>query len=514
MEPLRPPADSGFQPNEPPPIPELRDTFAGMRKVPQSDPRVTAALKEQADWYQWRTRAEWHTAWGKYRAFWESKVNVVRETLNDIVDAFERHAQAEPEAFREACNQLYNARQGVVYFLPEGGDSGDLNLFYETSVLPRLREKHGEAEVGAILNKIVQDAWVDAYQEGQRAPDHAVEAILLRVRAEIHALLTTSSGDRQPPLLPPLSELLVAAAGGGEGANDPLVQRFRAGISALRPAGFEPAGSAALQVQIFYPAAGPSNAIEGFLRNALDESQSARCTQIADSNFLAVVLTREAIPSTEIEEYRELLRIWADAIDNPRLENRLPWRQRLGFDSRWVVLTEEDRIRVMLRILNAMWDGSVQILAGTPESPERLIINQYDSPEAPPIDLDLRAYGSLSRWSNVLRAYERYAIQSGGAVTQRCAQLMKRMTPAGVADEPAAPSSVYRTFRSIVEVQQRLAEDNYASVAEAAKPVADQAREFWTKIVPAALAEEFIDGGGPRGRNHETLYASFEHPVV
>jgi hypothetical protein len=499
-----------FQASEPPPVLTLKNKYGGMKKANQTETTVRETLAQQDAWYQWQTRQEWHTAWNKYRELWDPKVATLRDTLNAISAAFDRHSREEPKRFRESCTRLFSPRQGVVYFLPEGGSGNDLNMFYEGAVLSRLREKYQEPDLGALLNKMIRNDWVTAYQVGLTSPDKAVDVVLDRVREEIHSLLTARGEDRQPPLLPPLSELLAAAASGDpERLADPTVQRLRASLGALRPAGFEPAGTGQLHSQLFYPAAGQSDMTEGFLRNALDD-HAADCTPIADANFLAVVLTREAIPATSVEEYRELLRLWADAIDMPNEDDKLAWRQRLRFDSRSVACNEEDRVELMLRLLNAMWDGSIDVLEGTMADPVEIAIRQAESPDAPPIVLRLKAYGTLSRWSNVLRSYERYAIQAGSAVTQRCAQLTKRTTPVGVSDEPAPPSDLYRAFRSIVVEQQRLAQHNYQSVADAAKPVAQQALDFWVDIVPQALEREFVGGGGPRGRNHLTLYSSFE----
>ncbi len=513
-EPLQP-EGTDFALTAPTP-PQLGDSLAGIVKVKLSDPEPRNALETQNRWYEWRTQAEWHAAWAKYAEYWRPKADSLRKTLSEIVEAFNAHATAEQERFQENCHRLYSATRGVVYFLPESGSTNDLSLFYETAVLPRLRERlklpEGSDE-GQILDRIMGQSWLDAYLASTQAPaEQTVEFVLDKAESEIYSLLA-DGGDEEKPILPRLSTLLAAVASGATeqaGLQTGLVERFRTSVGSLVPAGFEPEGSGNVDVQVFYPAAGKSSEIEGFLEKAIAVGdQNPDFHQIADSNFLGVVITRVALPATQIREYKDLMRLWADAIDNPRQDDYLAWRQRLGFDARWIVLDEDDRVQVLLCLLNAMWDGSIQVVKGTSESPERIAIHQYDAPDAPPIELDFKAYGDLSRWSNVLRAYERYALGREETTSQRCAQLMKRLAPYGVSEDPAPPSDLYRAFRILVTEQAARAQAVVDRVADQAKPAARQALDFWTDTVPKALEREFFGGGGPRGRNHLQLFDSF-----
>jgi hypothetical protein len=510
---VHPPERSGFQPSAPPTAPPLHDRLGGLVHLKQDDDSVKSAISAQSAWYEWRIRSEWHDAWSSYRGSWEPSLSALADRMKNIIDAFEKQASAEPTQFRSACTALYGERQGVVYFLPDGGPDRNLIQFYETALIPRLIDKFGLQagdNAGAILNRIIDDEWEMVFEHGQKSAHAAIDFVLDKVGEEISAVLSSRVRDAKP-LLPPLSVLLEQAVTGGDAPTDVdrvLVDRFRASLIALRPLGFEPPGTGPMKIEVFYPASARNSAIETFLREAL-HAQDAAFEQISDTNFLGVVMTREAVHATSVDEYRDLLRAWSGAIDTPRDEDALPWRQRLGFDSRWVALSDADRPRVLLPILNALWDGSIEIVEGTAADPERIRIHQAEAPDAPPLELTLRPYGDLSRWTNVLRAYERYAIQSGTGITLECEQLMKRGAPTGAADKPAPPSDAYREFRHMVEAQKRLADETMGRVADEAKAVARQARDFWHVEVPAALATEFPGGGGPSGRNHVELYKSF-----
>jgi hypothetical protein len=516
-----PSPNSTFQPASPPAPPPLRNTFIGMRKAKAADEAPTEAIALQDDWYSWRIKAEWHNAWAKHKTYWQPKLDAMRKALTEVRAVFEDHLSTEEVRFEEDCRRLYGGGDSVVvYFLPEGGAANDLALFYDSNVLPRLRERlklTEGADAGSVLNEILGEEWLDTFRVAQQAsPEAALEFVLTKVAGEILAVLTEDSPTGHP-LLPRLSTLLAAAAAAdGEQAGLPaaLLARFESSVGALLPVGFQPEGTQQLKVEVFYPAAGPSAQTETFLRARLGQYGSiASFHQIADSNFLGVVLTRVGLWATDVKEFRDLMRIWADAVESPRLEDYLPWRQRLGFDSRWTLLSESDRIQVTLRLLNAMWDDAIDVVAGTMESPERIQIRQPDAPQAPPIDLTLRPYGKLSRWTTILQAYERYALGADPTTTQRCEQFMKRLTPERI-DAPRPPAEMYRRFREITDAQAAEARGIYKTVSDAARGQALQAMEFWTETVPCAIEQELQGGGGPQGRNHHELYESFHAPPI
>jgi hypothetical protein len=448
-------------------------------------------------------------------------MDAMRKSLTDLRTVFENHLSTEEVRFEEDCRRLYGGGDSVVvYFLPEGGAANDLALFYDSNVLPRLRERLKLAEgsdAGSILNELMGEGWLETYRVAQEvSPEAALEHVLTKVAGEIVAVLTEDSPNGHP-LLPRLSSLLTAAASADAdqaGLPPSLLARFHSSVGALLPVGFQPEGTQQLKVEVFYPAAGPNAQIEMFLAARLGQyGPIAGFHQIADSNFLGVVLTRVGLWATDVREFRELMRTWADAVENPRTEDYLPWRQRLGFDSRWTLLSETDRVQVTLRVLNAMWDGAIEVVEGTPESPERILIHQPDAPQAPPIDLTLRAYGSLSRWTTILQAYERYALGVDTTTTQRCEQFMKRLMPEHI-DSPDPPAELYRRFRAIAGPQASEASRIFKTVSDAARGQAQQAMEFWTETVPRAVEQELHGGGGPQGRNHAELYASFGAPPI
>jgi len=511
--PLAPPAPHFGA--EPPVPPQLSDKFLGLRRVKFADPAPRAALQEIHDWYTWRTQAEWHVAWADNNPIWVPKLRSLKARLDDIIESFNDYAKDEPELFRESCAKLYAPRTGVVYFLPDPGQGDDLDAFYRTTLLPILRESSQlpeQAEAAQIVGTLMLGKWEAAYEQTQTAGSHqALRYVMDLVKEHIYAALANE--------MPRLNGLLRAAASGQTEQQYPveLIKRFQAALTALLPSGAHPGGrgDSPLDVRVFYPADVTNPVVEGYLKEQLFQGKGTQSYHpIADANFMGVVMTRTELPATGIGDFRQLMRTWGEAMDHPQEGDALAWRQRLGYESRWIVLSAEDRQKVTLSLLNALWDGSVKVIAGTDENPEKIRISQYSAPDAPPIELELKPYGKLSSWSTFLRVYERFVLSDNDTVTMRCEQFVSRHTPEGAADGPAPPDPLYEKFIAMIPDQAALARDLYVNAPEAGRGRAEQVNEFWNETLPATRAREFGHDSSPMGRNHLELYANMKPGTV
>lgn len=499
---------------DPPVTPAMTNRVLGLAKVKFNDEEPREALDRLRVWYDWRTKFEWQDAWGRNSQTWRAKEQRLRKRLDDVIGHFDAHAHAEAESFQRNCQDLYRPRTGVVYFLPDPGEANDLDSFYRTAVLPRLRERLNlpeGAEAGQILSVMMQDKWRAAYETTANADSEEMKRFVMEeVQERMYSVLGGVVGEAESSILPKLRQLLKAIATGEDQRAFPsgLVERFRAALAALLPQGVQPGGPGPLKVQVFYPSDKPDPAIEEYLKEQLFPGGGTQLYHaVADANFLGVVMTRTELPATGISDFRQLMQTWGDALDEAKQDDKLAWRQRLGYDSRWVALTPADRVRVMMAFLNALWDGSVSVVEGPEDSPEKIRIAQRGAPDVPPIELKLTRYLRLSRWSSLLRAYERYALSADEAASMRCAQLIKRGAPSGVMDDPGEPSPLYECFLDLVPQQGKLAKELYNQVPEGARGYAMQAVEFWNETVPAALGLNF-ESPGVYGANHVELYAS------
>ena len=73
------------------------------------------------------------------------------------------------------------------------------------------------------------------------------------------------------------------------------------------------------------------------------------------------------------------------------VKDYLPWRQRLGYDFTWLLTTEEQRVSILQRLLIAMRNGQVDVLAGTDERPAEIAIRASAVPGSSAARLELPA---------------------------------------------------------------------------------------------------------------------------
>ena len=86
-----------------------------------------------------------------------------------------------------------------------------------------------------------------------------------------------------------------------------------------------------------------------------------------------MVLFRTAMGVTEVDEVRDVLRLWAGALSRPEPTDLLRWRQRTGYDFGYLATREEHRVEILHRLLCALWNGRATRRDRT-ASPERISV--------------------------------------------------------------------------------------------------------------------------------------------
>jgi hypothetical protein len=430
----------------PPALPAFQNRYKGLQRIAVNDPEVRAAIKLQDEWLRWAAEQTVHEVWKRYQDAWEPRLRAMEERVRELVQAYEAHAAGEPEDFRHRCGRLYRKRTGVVDLLPDGGLNNDLESWHRGAVLPQLCEVLGLPEgsgEGRIVQEIMHRRWREAYEmtsveaETAAARDLTLAAIRKVLREKV---LAASGADN--PLLPSLETLLRAAAYATpdrrSNVSENLLTALQRALQQLLPTDFRPGGvddgvSGQLRINVFYPATQADVAIERYLENTALISvrrQHYEFHPLAGVDFISVVLRRDALPATAIEEYRRLMRVRAQALEDPTPGDLLPWRQRMGHDPTWLLLRRDERVAVLTSFLAALWDGSVKVSVGTDESPEQILIYQVDPTAGAPMVLDLRSTsGGVSRWVDLVCAYERYVLSADQQGLARCKALITRKEP-------------------------------------------------------------------------------------
>jgi hypothetical protein len=480
-----PPAPPGFAAGSPPQPHDLPRRLTS--RLRWDDAAVQAVVRRQDGWYAWRSRQIWNTAWNDNHREWFRIWQDFKTGLRAVVGAFEEFADAEPQQFELRSKDLYKERVGVAYLLPP--HDGGLDGFYD-AVLDRLRETfkllrndHEDVMLQAILGA---DGWGPAYETG--TPAAAVAVVRQRVKEAVSEAIRPRDRDRVA-LVPRMEDLLASAAQRRQSTvSDADLRQFRQKVAALVPGGFAPEGNAPLKVLFTYPAVKEDGELEAFLRREVNlppdmlGEPEFRAIQ-ADS--MVVVFMRTSMGVTEVPEVRSVIKLWSEALVDDRAKDVLPWRQRLGGVSTYLLMTESDRARILQRLLCAAWNGQL-VVRGDLRSPRSVAVD-LGTREAVKMELDLRPLGGLSSWASLLQAYETWILVDDADVRRSLAKRLMETLPDRLATDPSAPDQVFTTVTELADDQLKRIRDASRDPVLRDDPQLLVFEEFWADTLRVAL---------------------------
>ena len=364
----------------PPGAPELKNPL--LRRLHTADHEPVAARERQNKWYRWRTRVIWAQHWNSHASQWQRTLSESESEMNVLAKALLGFARNDEENYSPRVAELYRHRVGVSYLLPLGGTT--MEQFY-VQVRQRLigdLAEQGKMPPAATEAGLVQalasgsGGWAQAYQTSlEKNPEQAVTDLRDLLKEHVKTCLRDITGGRSP-LLPRLSDLVAEAAShhGSSADVQENVEDFRNKLAGLVPAAFTPQGNGPMKILISYPADAPSPAVETYLQEwlnlpVLHNAHYDMKPTLAES--ITVVLFRSSMGITEIDEVRDVLRLWSRALNAPEPADFLRWRQRTGFKFGYLATTPEHRVEILHRLLCALWNGKVTA-EGDQKSPERI----------------------------------------------------------------------------------------------------------------------------------------------
>jgi hypothetical protein len=494
----------------PPPVPEMRDRFLGQAKVKWTDAVPVEAREKQDDWYTWSTHVEWATRWQAHAAQWGRALDQVSDDLSRLTKALLDFAHQDHEDFGRRSAELYRKRVGVSYLLPSG--TGRLEQFY-AQVLRRLRDRGNPqnpqqknlSEAALLQTLLDVGTWRDIYRLSvEHGPERAITDLKDRVKTAVKRFLREAPPGQQP-ILPRLHDLLAEAAGhaGTTSTMRDYLDDFGGKLAGLLPANFTPQGSGPLKVLMSYPADAPSAVIEEHLKSSVNLPTGPGIMydyRPTRTESIAVVLFRTSMGVTEVTEVRDVLRLWAGALSRPEPTDLLRWRQRTGYDFGYLATREEHRVKILNRLLCALWNGRAAVM-GTDTSPERVSVQLGGGVT---LALQLTPLGQASSWGSLLRMYELWALNDDDIHRRFCAQLMREL-PNGLASRPDPPNELYLAVRDLAESQIECLDDMIKQQAVSQRSRATQMRDFWARTLPAALDQEFSGLEAPVAPNLRRL---------
>ncbi|MGW8375253.1 tubulin-like doman-containing protein [Streptomyces sp. ODS28] len=477
-----------------PRVPPVRRPMAGMAPARWGDPEVQAVLDDQDGWYQWRANRLWHRNWKDQELRWRPALTRTVRDVTELVRALRAHEEEESKLFAERKKDLYrDDRKGVSYLLPP---QNSLRSFYD-AVFERLLQHEGLPqnldEAGLLVKLIEPQDWHSALGALRRSPRAAVKVVKQVVERRVKQLFVETGVMNERPLLPSLADLLHAAMGDEEaaaGVDGQWLEQFRSQLAKLLPVGFTPDGSGPLKALIVHPSGESASRAERYLGQELalprDIGMQTEFRAVS-TDSITVVLFRSGMSLTDVSEVRQVLRLWAGARDAGGSEDFLDWRQRLGHGDDWLASTEEDRQRILHRILCAMWNGRVDV-KGDPASPAALRI-RLQAGDSATMTLRLPSYDDgLSSWAGLLSAYEQWALLDEGQIIEDFCHKLMQAQPEGLTGSTVPPSPLFRTVVHEVAPQQA------ALIGELAGELGEEAEEwlvplrnFWEVSLRGAL---------------------------
>ncbi|MFJ5225075.1 tubulin-like doman-containing protein [Streptomyces sp. NPDC088400] len=493
----------GVEPSAPP-IPRIRRSVAGMVPARWGDPDVQDALDEQDAWYRWRANRQWHRAWKDHESRWRPPLVRGSKEIAELVRALRAHEEDERKLFAERRKELYREdRTGVSYLLPP---QNNLPAFYD-DVFDRLAQHESlpeNTDAAGLLARLIQpDDWQRALDAVRRSPRAAVKEVKQVVERRVKALFGEEGVLDDRPLLPSLGVLLRAAAGDEDAeatVDSRWLEQFRSQLAGLLPVGFTPDGSGPLKVLIVHPQSEADGRAARYLEHQLNlprDPGTAPEFRAVEAEAITVVLFRSGMSLTDVSEVRQALRLWAEARDASGGEDFLHWRQRLGYRDDWLASTEDDRRRILHRVLSAMWNGRVDT-QGDPASPDLIRIRLQDGDSAT-MTLRLESFDdNVSSWAGLLRAYEQWALLDEGQIIEDFCDRLMRTQPAGLSTTPTAPDPLFRMLvHEVAPRQLELLDELSGQFTAEDEEWLVPLRHFWEETFNGALDLRFPGASRP-----------------
>lgn len=463
-------------------------------RVKFSDPSVRDSIRRQNEWYLWRGQCAWNAAWGDQASRWERKLRNAQQDLTELTKAFEQHAQSDNAQFERRSRALAEHRVGVSYLLPR---QGDLSGFYGAVVrrfvdhyveVDRLRPNASPAQVvGEILG---DQGWRTAFEVHQeRDAAQAVAYVRGELKKAVKWLFTYN--DNRQPLLPRMHDLLTAASGREKDkVSEEDLAQFQTKLAGLVPGGFAPSGKGQLKVLYSYPAPNHDGELENLLRRVVyvpDGDHAHEEFRPVDTESIAVVLVRSSMGLTEVDEVREVLRFWSEALHDDQNEDFLPWRQRLDYQSPYLATTATDRVKILHHLLCAVWNGEVTAIGGD-ANPESISVSLGVN-----MRLDLNGFGHRSSWGSVISAYEQWVLADSEDIRRQFCEKLTRSAPTRLTSTPVKPSQLFLELLRLAETEPKHLADLLAQNRESGRRRLESLLEFWEVIFPAAMELRFAD---------------------
>jgi hypothetical protein len=251
-------------------------------------------------------------------------------------------------------------------------------------------------------------------------------AVLDPVRSAVESALTGT--DAVPGTLRNLGQLLVDVASSTSSSEASML---RARLGSLVPNDLVPSGNFLKgSVLISYPGT-KNSAVEEMITHSLELAGAYKnmvnkngtiveFTPTGDSDVLTVNINLVGQGLLDNPETREILQRWRDGVSSD-VNHQLKWRQRKGYENIEQIGNSLSQDRVLVGLLKALLGGILEIVDGSPESPEKMLLKNPDGQvaEMARVEIEIPQLPDFSSWPNILQAFERMVLDINTAVDFR-----------------------------------------------------------------------------------------------
>lgn len=490
-----------------PSTPALKDKLG--RKVKWSDDPVVDALNAQSDWYMRTCEWSWRSAWAAQSSAWQQSIDQMRQAVKRMTERFEEFVDREHGSYQSGCRALYSGSHGVRYVLPNGGPNGNLDQFAPRvweALASSVGKRSSEAPHVLVDAVLGSGGWGDAMRLEFHGEGAAVDAVRSSLKRTITRLMVGAGGGNEP-LLPGLRDQLRKAAMPQSDAGDPeLHDRMVTQLASLNLMQLVPEGDGTPSVTVTYPALQKEPSIEAFLSRNLKFGLGVNDKYYpSPGEKLVINLARTEQGFLDLDEPKSLVKLWSEALQNPSEGDKLAWRQRMGFDQQWLMMSEDDRTRFWIQMLNCALAGLVSVSDGTPERPKLITIRHPEDP-GQHFELPVVARNGFGGWTDAPGAYERLVLDANQATLELCTQFM-RFTPEVFVDS-VEPDSLPELYTQLLDVPSQEIKHGQmilgdGDVDDVTKRLTGATMRMWEETFVKSLSEPQTATG--LIRNHQKL---------
>ena len=487
--------------------------------------------QEVRAWLDASVKAVWAQEWAGQSPVWEPKLKRMIDILEGLTRALRLFQAESGKRFDTEVTALFTDHATVRHFLHDL--PRDAHEFYQrlaSQLAKSLKLGQGVTDATLILPVLTGQArpWEHVILEaldGSVGPGQAVSNFHALISARI--LSQTHSDDQ---LLPHLADLIVPDDSSSEDRAESGA--IRSALRGLVPTGLLMKATGPAKVLITYPvkrtggaigAPAPGNGavpataadggtgtsghagqllgsktVENFLKDTIDLGSQPGAVHYefrpTAEEKLTVVTMRTALGVTDIPEARKVMSLWSSALRAADVEDSLRWRQRLGYDYGWMLTTEEQRVSILQRLMIAMRNDWVGVLAGDETRPLRIAIRagEDSGSGAAHLELPLRTWDDDSPWGDLLHAYEESILAGDELNRQEMYRSLMKVLPRRNPDDGqvAKAASVYTAFLEVRDAEIPRLESllhSHPSLSADHRLQVTALRDFWKQTVDEAM---------------------------